>query len=57
MINLLDVQVGDRISLTNGAIVEVVENIGDGQWLMVRGAEPASDDELCHAADMVELVD
>ncbi|MDM0015358.1 hypothetical protein QTH87_23145 [Variovorax sp. J22P168] len=55
MLNLMNVQVGDRIRLKDGSVAEVVENIGDGIWLQLR-SPGAADEELVHCEEMVELV-
>ncbi len=41
------------------AVAEVVENPGDGAWLLVRRVEPArsgTGEELCHVDDILELL-
>ncbi len=58
MIDVLKVPVGARLRLTNGDAVEVVENMADGQWLLVRDvADPAAEAELRHAGELAEVVD
>ncbi|MDH4362960.1 MAG: hypothetical protein OEY41_12035 [Acidimicrobiia bacterium] len=54
MLNLIEVAVGARVLLNDGTVAEVVENPGDGQWLMI-----AADggDELVHAQDVAGLAD
>ncbi|MEZ5408466.1 MAG: hypothetical protein R2761_10595 [Acidimicrobiales bacterium] len=54
MLNLIEVEVGARIRLTEGTVAEVVDNPGDGQWLVI-----ATDggDELVHAQDIAGLAD
>jgi hypothetical protein len=62
MINLIDLAVGARILLVGGVSAEVIENMGDGQWVMVRyldaPGDPASvgTEELCHSQDIVTVV-
>lgn len=52
MLNLIEVPVGASVRLVDGTVAEVVENPGDGQWLMLDlDGEP----ELRHAQDIVEL--
>lgn len=61
MIDLKHLNVGDHLDLLGGLRAEIVENIGDGEWVRVRylsvpglGAGPAvGDEELCHATDVV----
>lgn len=59
MINLYHVKAGERVRLKDGRIGEVVENIGDGQWVEVRfgGEAPDEEPELVHSQDIAELVD
>ncbi|MBB3639578.1 MULTISPECIES: hypothetical protein [Variovorax] len=56
MLNLMSVKPGQGIRLKNGTVAEVVENIGDGIWLMLRNPE-SGDDELVHCEEMVELAE
>ncbi|MDR8071883.1 hypothetical protein [Burkholderia cenocepacia] len=61
MINFMDLQAGQRLKLKDGAVAEVVENIGDGIWVQVRYLEaPESPsmvgtEELCHCEEAVGL--
>ncbi|WP_326541169.1 hypothetical protein [Pseudorhodoferax sp.] len=61
MLNLLTVQPGQHIRLRNGALCEVVENIGDGIWLQARVVEqdgapaPSDEPELVHCEDIAGL--
>ncbi len=57
MINLLDAKPGDRVYLIDGRTGEVVENMGDGQWLEVRvdDGAPDAEAELVHSQDIAEL--
>lgn len=62
MINVLDIQVGQRLLLQGGISAEVVENMEDGMWLQVKYLEsPNADDvgsvELCHAQDILKITD
>lgn len=60
MIDVMPIADGTRLKLASGATAEVVENMNDGQWLMVRYLE-ASDpsivgvEELVHASDIVAV--
>jgi len=56
MLNLMNVQAGQSIRLKNGAVAEVVENIGDGIWLQLRLPQSV-EEELVHCEEMVELVE
>jgi hypothetical protein len=63
MIDVSAIKVGTRLKLEEGVIVEVVENMDDGQWLQVRTLEsPGRPDEignveLCHAQDVIKVLD
>ncbi len=54
MLNLIEVAVGAKIRLTDGTVAEVVDNPGDGQWLVI-----ATDggEELVHAQDVAGLAE
>ncbi len=48
---------GAKLLIAGGLTAEVIENMGDGEWLRVRilsGAE-AGAEELCHATDVLEV--
>ncbi len=49
---------GARLRIAGGLIVEVVENLGNGEWLRVRivAPSPAAETELCHATDIQEAL-
>jgi hypothetical protein len=61
MIVVTDIAPGAKLRIAGGLLAEVLENMGDGEWLRVRllqvpqgsGAEAGSE-ELCHATDVVE---
>ena len=59
MFDLKLLKVGDCLSLLGGLTAEVVENIGDGEWVRVRYISvpekgPAvGGEELCHATDII----
>lgn len=60
MINVIDIQPGSKVSLVGGAIGEVIENMADGMWLLVRylrvpGGEVGLE-ELCHAQDVIGVL-
>lgn len=57
MLTVSDVQVGTRLVIAGGLDAEVMENMGDGEWLRVRlltGADVGTE-ELCHATDVQEM--
>jgi hypothetical protein len=52
-----DVTVGRKLLIAGGLTAEVIENLGDGEWLRVRilsGVDVGAE-ELCHATDVLEL--
>lgn len=57
MLAVNDVAVGTKLLIAGGLTAEVIENMGDGEWLRVRlltGAD-AGAEELCHATDVLEV--
>lgn len=62
MLNLIELQEGQRVRMRSGAIGEVIENIGDGIWVQLRfvgGSDSAAveEEELVHCEDIVGLAD
>jgi hypothetical protein len=57
MLAVNDVAVGARLLIAGGLTAEVIENIGDGEWLRVRllSGDSAGSEELCHATDVLEV--
>jgi hypothetical protein len=57
MLVVNDVKVGTKLLIAGGLTAEVVENMGDGEWLRVRllTGEDTGAEELCHATDVLEL--
>ena len=59
MLDVLGIKVGDLLKLRGGVLAEVVENMGDGEWLRVRvmalqdRAVEVGDEELCHYSDIL----
>ena len=56
MLTVNEVKPGTKLVIAGGLSVEVIENMGDGEWLRVRiltGPETGAE-ELCHATDVVE---
>jgi hypothetical protein len=57
MLVVHDVKPGTKLRIAGGLEAEVIENMGDGEWLRVRiltGPQEGTE-ELCHATDVVEL--
>lgn len=57
MLDVYKVQAGARLVIAGGLTAEVIENMGDGEWLRVRlltGGDAGSE-ELCHATDVLEV--
>ena len=57
MLDVYKVRVGARLVIAGGLTAEVIENMGDGEWLRVRllSGDDAGAEELCHATDVLEL--
>ena len=57
MLAVSDIAVGTKLLIAGGLSAEVIENMGDGEWLRVRilSGDDAGSEELCHATDVVEL--
>ncbi|WP_333499299.1 hypothetical protein [Kluyvera sp. CHPC 1.2972] len=53
MINLYEVKPGDKLLIKDGRQVECIENMNDGQWLEVAGADGS---ELIHSQDILEVL-
>lgn len=47
MLNLIEVNAGQKIRLKTGETLEVVENIGDGIWLKAKLADGEEDLVFC----------
>jgi hypothetical protein len=61
MLNLMQLQSGQKLELRNGAIGEIVENMGDGIWVLFRflsssaGGAPVGEEELVHCEEIKGL--
>jgi hypothetical protein len=57
MIAVNDVAVGARLLIAGGLTAQVIENMGDGEWLRVRilSGDDKGAEELCHATDVLEV--
>jgi hypothetical protein len=61
-VNFLDLIPGQKIRMKNQALVEVLENMGDGIW--VRGKflqsptepEKVGEEDLCYCEEVLEVV-
>ena len=63
MIVVTDITPGMKLRIAGGLIAEVLQNMGDGEWLRVRllqvpegGSAAVGSEELCHATDVIESV-
>jgi hypothetical protein len=57
MLAIQNLQPGARLKLKkDDAVAEVVDNPGDGAWLVIRRVVPGADEELCHIDDVLELL-
>jgi ribosomal protein L2 len=52
-----NVAVGAKLIIAGGLSAEVIENMGDGEWLRVRitSGLDTGVEELCHATDVLEV--
>ena len=63
VVNLMELKVGERVSLVDDATAEVVDNPRDGSWIIVKYIESPSDpskidsEEPVFAADVGGIVD
>jgi len=61
--NLYNLKRGDRVRTTDGALVEVLNETEDGQWIRVRYVEGTEDPELlgtedlCHETELHSMVE
>ncbi|HET6307550.1 MAG TPA: hypothetical protein VFG12_10215 [Rhodopila sp.] len=57
MLAVHNIKVGAKLLIAGGLSAEVIENMGDGEWLRVRIlSDPnAGAEELCHATDVLEV--
>lgn len=57
MLTVNDLPVGARLLIAGGLTAEVIENMGDGEWLRVRvlSGPDTGAEELCHATDVLEV--
>ncbi|HQT76345.1 MAG TPA: hypothetical protein PLD10_04780 [Rhodopila sp.] len=55
MLTVNEIKPGTRLVIAGDLEAEVIENMGDGEWLRVRilTGPDASTEELCHATDVV----
>lgn len=57
MLTVNDLTVGTKLVIAGGLTAEVIENMGDGEWVRVRvlsGSDTGAE-ELCHATDVLEV--
>jgi hypothetical protein len=57
MLAVNEVAVGTKLLIAGGLSAEVIENMGDGEWLRVRilSGDDTGAKELCHATDVLEV--
>jgi len=57
MLTVYDIAIGAKLVIAGGLTAEVIENMGDGEWLRVKllSGDHAGDEELCHATDVQEV--
>jgi hypothetical protein len=56
MLTVNEVAIGTKLVIAGGLSAEVIENMGDGEWLRVRllSGDDAGTEELCHATDVLD---
>ncbi len=63
MINVADLELGTKLGLKGGITAEIIENPGDGMWVMVRYTAARDDpgavgtEELVHADQILEVLE
>jgi hypothetical protein len=57
MLTVSDLTVGTKLVIAGGLTAEVIENMGDGEWVRVRvlSGTDSGAEELCHATDVLEV--
>jgi hypothetical protein len=57
MLVVHEVAVGTKLRIAGDLTAEVIENMGDGEWLRVRilSGIDTGVEELCHATDVLDL--
>ncbi len=57
MLDVYQIAVGAKLVIAGGLNAEVVENMGDGEWLRVKllSGDQTGEEELCHATDVQEV--
>ena len=57
MLAVNEVAPGAKLRIAGGLTAEVLENMGDGEWLRVRilSGDDVGAEELCHATDVLEV--
>lgn len=53
VVNLVTLEEGDRLSLANGAVVEVASNPKDGVWVFAKYLSSPADPSLVGTEDMI----
>ena len=57
MLAIQNLQPGAKIRLKkDNEVAEVIDNPGDGAWLLIRRLAPGAGEELCHVDDVLELL-
>ncbi len=57
MLAIQNLPPGAKIRLKKDrTVAEVVDNPGDGAWLLIRRITPDAGEELCHVDDILEVI-
>ena len=60
-VQLMELQVGQRVVMKNDVLVEVVENLGDGIWIKGRvlsaplDPDSVGSEDLCYCEDILRI--
>ena len=57
MLAIRNLPIAAKVRLkADGVEAEVVDNRGDGTWLLIRRLEPGGKEELCHVDELLEVI-
>jgi hypothetical protein len=57
MLAIQNLPIAAKVRLkADGVEAEVLDNPGDGTWLLIRRLEPGAKEELCHVDELLEVI-
>ncbi|HEX4409615.1 MAG TPA: hypothetical protein VH206_12660 [Xanthobacteraceae bacterium] len=57
MLAIQNLPIGAKVRLCdNEAEAQIIDNPGDGVWLLVRRLTPGAQEELCHVDELIEII-